>query len=185
MVCTATHSPLPLPSTLSEIHHMNRKVLSLTAVAAVVGASFAPSPAPRTAPPLHRACGTFCDGRLPLSRPQRRQQAGLRSRRLPHGERPARVAPTAPIQAGISIDGHLALDRRREEGRADLHRCGRGQGPLHHRPQRHIASARAPEVGRSYTVRIFTRDGQHITKKMVLRAERKGDDTGKPLSSRY
>jgi len=41
------------------------------------------------------------------------------------------------------------------------------------------------KVGRSFTVRIFTRDGQKVTKKMYLRAERKGDDTGKPLSSRY
>jgi hypothetical protein len=38
-------------------------------------------------------------------------------------------------------------------------------------------------VGRSYTVRFFTRDGQRVTKKMVLRAERKGDDAGKPLAS--
>ena len=38
------------------------------------------------------------------------------------------------------------------------------------------------KVGRSYTVRFFTRDGQKVTKKMTLRAERKGDDTGKPLS---
>ena len=44
--------------------------------------------------------------------------------------------------------------------------------------------ARVAEAG-GMELRIFTRDGQHITKKMVLRAERKGDDTGKPLSSRY
>ena len=39
------------------------------------------------------------------------------------------------------------------------------------------------KVGRTFTVRFFTRDGQRVTKKMTLRAERKGDDTGKPLSS--
>jgi hypothetical protein len=38
------------------------------------------------------------------------------------------------------------------------------------------------KVGRSFTVRFFPRDGQHVTKKMTLRAERKGDDAGKPLS---
>ena len=38
------------------------------------------------------------------------------------------------------------------------------------------------KVGRSFPVRFFTRDGQHVTKKMTLRAERKGDDAGKPLS---
>ncbi len=36
-------------------------------------------------------------------------------------------------------------------------------------------------IGRSFTVRFFTRDGQSVTKKLVLRAERKGDDAGKPL----
>jgi hypothetical protein len=38
------------------------------------------------------------------------------------------------------------------------------------------------KIGRSFTVRFFTRDGQKVTKKMVLRAERKGDNAGKPLT---
>lgn len=38
------------------------------------------------------------------------------------------------------------------------------------------------KVGRSFPVRFFTRDGQHVTKKMTLPAERKGDDAGRPLS---
>ena len=38
-------------------------------------------------------------------------------------------------------------------------------------------------IGRTFTVRIFTRDGQSVTRKLKLRAERKGDDTGRPLSS--
>ena len=38
------------------------------------------------------------------------------------------------------------------------------------------------KVGRSFTVRFFTRDGQRVTKKLTLRAERKGDDAGEPLS---
>jgi hypothetical protein len=37
------------------------------------------------------------------------------------------------------------------------------------------------KIGRSFTVRFFTRDGQQVTKKLVLRAERNGDDAGKPL----
>ena len=54
---------------------------------------------------------------------------------------------------------HLALDRRREEGRADLHRAGQGQG--------HSIAAldgtsirKGAKVGRSYAVRIFTRDAR-------------------------
>ena len=39
------------------------------------------------------------------------------------------------------------------------------------------------KIGRTFTVKIFTRDGRSVTKKLKLRAERKGDDTGKPLSS--
>ena len=38
-------------------------------------------------------------------------------------------------------------------------------------------------IGRTFTVRIFTRDGQTVTKKLKLRAERRGDDTGRPRSS--
>ena len=38
------------------------------------------------------------------------------------------------------------------------------------------------DEGPALTVRLFTRDGQRVTKKMTLRAERKGDDAGKPLS---
>ena len=43
-------------------------------------------------------------------------------------------------------------------------------------------SRKGAKIGRTYTVRFFTRDGQSVPKKLVLRAERKGDDTGKPLS---
>lgn len=39
------------------------------------------------------------------------------------------------------------------------------------------------KIGRTFTVKIFTRDGRSVTKKLKLRAERKGDDTGRPLSS--
>ena len=39
------------------------------------------------------------------------------------------------------------------------------------------------KIGRTFTVKIFTRDGRSVTKKLKLRAERKGDDTGQPLSS--
>ena len=37
------------------------------------------------------------------------------------------------------------------------------------------------KVGHTYTVVFETRDGQKVTKKLTLRAERKGDDSGKPL----
>ena len=37
------------------------------------------------------------------------------------------------------------------------------------------------KLGRTFTVKFFTRDGQSVTKKLKLRAERRGDDSGKPL----
>jgi hypothetical protein len=37
------------------------------------------------------------------------------------------------------------------------------------------------KVGRSFTVRFVTRDGRQVTRKLVLRAERPGDDSGRPL----
>src|SRR3954465_14629858 len=38
------------------------------------------------------------------------------------------------------------------------------------------------KVGRSFTVRFFTRDGQRVTKRMPLRAGRRGAAAAKPLS---
>jgi hypothetical protein len=37
------------------------------------------------------------------------------------------------------------------------------------------------KIGRTFTVKVLTRDGQSVTKKLKLRAERRGDETGKPL----
>ncbi|MBI5104662.1 MAG: hypothetical protein HZB46_06695 [Solirubrobacterales bacterium] len=40
---------------------------------------------------------------------------------------------------------------------------------------------RKPKVGGKYAVQFSTRDGQKVTRTLTLRAERKGDDSGKPL----
>ncbi len=37
------------------------------------------------------------------------------------------------------------------------------------------------KLGRTFTVKFFLRDGTSVTKKLKLRAERPGDDRGKPL----
>jgi hypothetical protein len=37
------------------------------------------------------------------------------------------------------------------------------------------------KIGRTFTVKVITKDGQSVTRKLPLRAERKGDATGKPL----
>jgi hypothetical protein len=40
----------------------------------------------------------------------------------------------------------------------------------------------AAKVGRSYKVTVFSRDGQKVTRTLKLRAERPGDDSGRPLT---
>lgn len=40
---------------------------------------------------------------------------------------------------------------------------------------------KAAKLGRTFTVKFFTRDGQSATKKLKPRAERRGDDSGKAL----
>ena len=42
---------------------------------------------------------------------------------------------------------------------------------------------RGAKVGSTYTVRIFDRDGHKVMRKMKLRAERAGDDAGRPLTT--
>jgi hypothetical protein len=37
------------------------------------------------------------------------------------------------------------------------------------------------KLGRTFTVKFFTRDGQSVTKQLKLRGERRGDDRGRPL----
>jgi hypothetical protein len=85
------------------------------------------------------------------------------------------------IQAGISIDGITHSIGAVKKGQPVYTGATEVKG--------HSITAlngklirKGAKVGRSFTVRFFTRDGQHVTKKMTLRAERKGDDAGKPLS---
>jgi hypothetical protein len=85
------------------------------------------------------------------------------------------------IQAGVSIEGvnHSIATARRGT------RCYMGSAEI---KGGSIAALRDGDVvrksakrGRTFTVKVFTRDGQSVTKKVKLRAERKGDASGKPL----
>ena len=85
------------------------------------------------------------------------------------------------IRAGISIDGvgHSISTAKRGS------RCYAGAAEI---KGGSIATIKDNEVvrkgakiGRTFTVRFFTRDGASVTKKLKLRAERRGDDSGKPL----
>ena len=84
------------------------------------------------------------------------------------------------IQAGVSIEGvnHSIGSARRGTncytGASEI-KGGRIATLKNNEVVRKIA-----KVGRAFTVKV-TRDGRSVTKKLTLRAERKGDDSGKPL----
>jgi hypothetical protein len=85
------------------------------------------------------------------------------------------------IQAAVSIDGFTHSVATVRHGSTIYS----GAAPV---KDHSISSLRGGEgarrgakVGRSYTVRIFDRDGRRVAKRMTLRAERPGDDTGRPL----
>ena len=157
---------------------MTRKLVSLTALAAVAAASFAPvagaadSPAP--ASPL-KVTGAY----LYLDHNDASNQDFVRVVFRTANDLPRRY--DGSIQAGVSIDslshsiGAVKKGSNIYTGAAEVK--GNSITALNGKLIR-----KGAKVGRSYTVRFFTRDGQKVTKKMTLRAERKGDDTGKPLS---
>ena len=85
------------------------------------------------------------------------------------------------IQAGVSIEGvnHSIGSAKRGT------RCYAGAAEI---KGGSIATLKDGEVvrkgakiGRTFTVKVFGRDGQSVTRKLVLRVERRGDDSGKPL----
>ena len=85
------------------------------------------------------------------------------------------------IQAGVSIEGVNRSISTAKRGT----RCYTGAAEI---KGGSIAALKDGQVdrkgaklGRTFTVRFFTRDGQSVTKKLKLRAERRGDDSGKAL----
>ena len=85
------------------------------------------------------------------------------------------------IRAGLGIDGvnHSIATAKRGS------RCYTGASEIKGGSIATIKDGdvvrKGAKLGRTFTVRFFTRDGAEVTRKLKLRAERKGDDTGKPL----
>ena len=157
---------------------MTRKFLSLTAAAAVAAASFAPaagaadSPAPAS---TLKVTGAY----LYLDHNEASNQDFVRVVYRTADDLPRRG--DGAIQAGVSIDGLSHSIGAVQKGAPIYTGAAEVKG--------HSITAlngkdirKGAKVGRSFTVRFFTRDGQRVTKKMTVRAERKGDDAGKPLS---
>ncbi|HEY1274064.1 MAG TPA: hypothetical protein VGF25_04115 [Thermoleophilaceae bacterium] len=86
------------------------------------------------------------------------------------------------ISAGISIDGvsHSVASARKAAsiytGAAEV----KGGSIATWHGGRTMTRMGA-KIGRTFTVRFFTRQGPSVAKRLVLRAERKGDDSGRPL----
>ena len=157
---------------------MTRKFLSLTAVAAVAAASFAPAAGAADDAPAQKldVTGAY----LYLDHEQASGQDFVRVVFRTADDLPRRY--DGAIQAGVSIDGFSHSIAAVKKGQSIYTGAAEVKG--------HSITAlngtdirKGAKVGRFFTVRFFTRDGQRVTKKMTLRAERKGDDTGKPLSS--
>ena len=158
---------------------MTRKLVSLTALAAVAAASFAPvagaaeSPAP--ASPL-KVTGAY----LYLDHNDASNQDFVRVVFRTANDLPRRY--DGSIQAGVSIDSLSHSIGAVKKGSNIYTGAAEVKGHSISSLDGNAVARKGAKVGRSYTVRFFTRDGQKVTKKMTLRAERKGDDTGKPLS---
>jgi len=85
------------------------------------------------------------------------------------------------LQAGVSIEGinHSISTARRGT------RCYTGAAEVKGGSIAALKDGKVvrkgAKLGRSFTVKFFTRDGQSVTKKLKLRAERRADDRGRPL----
>ena len=157
---------------------MYRKLLTLTATAAVAGAALAPAAgAAQTAAPTLKVTGAY----LYLDHEPASKQEFVRV--VFRTAKPLPRRYDGSIQAGVSIDGvnHSIGSAKKgapiytgaSEIKAGSIATTHGTGTV---------TRKGAKIGRTFTVKVFTRDGQSVTKKLVLRAERKGDDTGKPLA---
>jgi len=157
---------------------MNRKILSLGAAAAVAAASFAPTAGAAAAPASDYkldVTGAY----LYLDHEPASDQDFVRVVFRTADDLPRRS--DGAIQAGVSIDGITHSIGSAKKGAPIYTGATEVKGNSITALNGKLIR-KGVKVGRSYTVRFFTRDGQRVTKKMTLRAERKGDDAGKPLT---
>jgi len=156
---------------------MSRKLISIGAAVAVAASALAPAAgaADNAAAPL-KVTGAY----LYLDHLAGSNQDFVRVVFRTADQLPRRS--DGMIQAGVSIEGvghSLATARKGAPiytGASEIkgHSIPKNTGPG-------TVTRVGAKIGRTYTVVISTRDGQKVTKHLKLRAERKGDDSGKPL----
>jgi hypothetical protein len=156
---------------------MTRKLISLGAAAAVAAAAFAPAAgaADNATTPL-KVTGAY----LYLDHNSASHQDFVRVVFRTASDLPRRG--DGSIQAGVSIEGVSHSIGSARKG-APIY-TGASEVKGHSIPKSDGAgkvTREGAKVGRKYTVVFQTRDGQKVTKQLTLRAERKGDDSGKPL----
>jgi hypothetical protein len=96
--------------------------------------------------------------------------------------KPLRRRSDGSIQAGVSIGGVNHSIAAAKRGTSCYTGATEIKGGSVATIQNGAVVHRGAKLGRIFTVKVTTRDGQSFTKKLTLRAERRGDDTGKPLS---
>lgn len=158
---------------------MYRKLLTLTATAAVAGAALAPAAGASDTPaqPLKVTGAYLYVDHLAASKQDFVRVVFRTSKPLPRRY-------DGSIQAGVSIDGVSHSIGSAKKG-APIYTGAseiKGGSIATTKGTGGTVTRKGAKIGRTFTVKFFTRDGQSVTKKLVLRAERKGDDTGKPLA---
>lgn len=155
------------------------KLISLGAAAAVAATALAPAAGAADNPtPKLQVTGAY----LYLDHEPASNQDFVRVVFKTKNQLPRRA--DGAIQAGISIDSVTHSIGSVKRGSTIYTGASEVKGHSIASLSGNDVARKGVKVGRSYTVRFFTRDGQKVTKKMVLRAERKGDDQGKPLAGR-
>jgi len=156
---------------------MTRKLISIGAAAAVAATALAPAAgaADNPAPKLN-VNGAY----LYLDHNAASKQDFVRVVFRTANDLPRRY--DGSIQAGVAIEGVNHSIGSLKKGSAVYTGASEVKGHSIPASRGGEVSRKGAKVGRTYTVRFFTRDGQSVTKKLVLRSERKGDDAGRPLA---
>ena len=158
---------------------MTRKLLTLTAALAVAATALAPAAGAADAPaPSLKVEGAY----LYLDHEPASHQQFVRLVFRTASPLPRRF--DGMIRAGASIEGagHSVATARKGTTIYTVASEVKGGSIATTRNGSGKVIRKGAKIGRTFTVRIETRDGQSVTKKLVLRAERKGDDSGKPLA---
>jgi hypothetical protein len=158
---------------------MYRKLLTLTATAAIAATALAPAAgAADAAAPKLKVEGAY----LYLDHNNASGQDFVRVVFRTASPLPRRA--DGLIQAVVSIDGISHSIGTATKG-APIYTAAsevKGASIASNDGSGHLIRKGA-KIGRTFNVRFFPREGRSVGKRLVLRAERKGDDSGKPLAS--